>query len=374
MSGIQLVMFSVNFAFVLTNLYGWLLKRFYVPTPFKDRYNELFPAHKLVATLCLLQLYELPYLFCIGDPSALFYVNATGVMFFSAFSYVLVKGYFFLERFSPWKMIVFMHPIIWCWIVLLLPVLGIIEFTKTYQMVMLCAVSLISASYVIFHIVFHNKLHRQIIRMDESEYSNASDFPLQFAKRVEWLPLFICVLLYVCFVINHPIAKIVRDVLLTVVCGWFVFYTLNPHRPVRAELAKAMEEEESGENEHGHQMKKFLSQKKRDEMEEAMMKLLEDEKLYLADHFTMTELVHRMGTNKRYLNEVISQSRYDTFYNLINTLRIDNACRMLKNDCDAKLETVALASGFSSGSAFSQVFKKIKGITPREYIEKIALE
>ena len=354
-------MFAVNLLFIATNLYGWLLKRFYVPAPFKEKYNELYPAHKLVATFCLLQLYELPYLFNIGDPATLFYVNGTSVMFFSAFSYVMVKGYFFLEKFSHLRMLVFLHPIIWCWLLLLLPVVGVIEFTQTYQIVMLCAVTMISMAYIIFLIVFRRKLHRQILKIDESEYSNESDFPLQIAKRVEWLPLTICALLYICFIINHPIAKMIRDIIFAAECAWFVYYTLNPHRAVRQELvAKAVE------------MKKTLTDKKRKEMEEKMMTLLVDEKLYLADHFTMSDLVQKMGTNKRYLNEVISFSGYDTFYNLINTLRIDNACRMLKEDRYAKLETVALASGFSSGSAFSQVFKKIKNMTPREYIEKIA--
>ena len=356
---LYMVMFAVNLLFIATNFYGWLLKRFYVPTPFKENYNELYPAHKLVATLCLLQFYELPYLFNIGDPVALFYVNGTSVMFFAAFSYIMVKGYFFLEKFSPWRMAVFMQPVILCWIALLLPVLGIIEFTSTYQIVMLCAVTLISMAYIIFLIAFRKKLHRQILKIDESEYSNESDFPLQIAKRVEWLPLTICTLLYICFLINHPIAKMIRDIILGLECAWFVYYTLNPHRMVRQELAKAIE------------MKKTLSEKKRKEMEEKMMSLLIDEKLYLADHFTMSELVQKMGTNKRYLNEVISYSSYDTFYNLINTLRVNDACSMLKDNPNAKIESVAMETGFTSGSAFSQVFKKIKGMTPREYIENL---
>ena len=358
---LYMVMFAVNLLFIATNFYGWLLKRFYVPTPFKENYNELYPAHKLVATFCLLQFYELPYLFKIGDQVTLFYVNGTSVMFFAAFMYIMVKGYFFHdESFSPWRMVGFMHPIILCWMALLLPVFGIIEFTQTYQIVMLCAVTVISMAYIFFLIAFRRKLHKQILRRDETEYSNESDFPVQIAKRVEWLPLTIVALLYVCFLINHPIAKMIRDIIFASECVWFVFYTLNPHRSVRPELSK-----EVGE------MKKSLTDKKRKEMEDKMMQMLEDEKLYLADHFTMTELVQKMGTNKRYLNEVISLSRYDTFYNLINTLRIDNACRILKENHHAKLENVAVESGFSSGSAFSQVFKKIKGMTPREYIENL---
>ena len=76
-----LLLFSANLTFIVTNLYGWLLKRFYVPTPFKEHFHELYPAQKAVATLYLLQLFELPYLFHIGQPEALFY----GEKFFKKF-------------------------------------------------------------------------------------------------------------------------------------------------------------------------------------------------------------------------------------------------------------------------------------------------
>jgi transcriptional regulator GlxA family with amidase domain len=82
----------------------------------------------------------------------------------------------------------------------------------------------------------------------------------------------------------------------------------------------------------------------------------------------MSDLVKRMSTNKTYLSEVIAGSEYRSFYQLINTLRVAHACRLLEQDPTLKMEQVALASGFSSGSAFSQVFKRIKGISPSEYL------
>lgn len=357
-------MFSANFAFIITNLYGWLLKRFYVPEPLKESFEELYPAHKLVATLYLLQLFEVPYLINIGQPAALFYVNGTAVMFFSAFTYVLIKGYFFLDVFSPRRMFMFMLPVVICWLALLLPMVGVVDFTSLYKNVMFCVVSMVSASYIFFLIHFRNRVHRIIIKMEEDEYSNESDFPVIFAKRIEWLPLSICALMYISFVIDHPIAKLVRDLFFIVTNVWFVIYTLNPHRTARPELTKAMEEDEAGEN----TVKHHLSDGKRKEIEAKMMNMLTGEKLYLSDHFTMSDLAKHTGINRNYLREVISNSEYETFYNLINTLRIDYACEILNNDPDAKMENVALESGFSSGSAFSQVFKRMKGVTPKEFV------
>ena len=368
MIGLKMILFSATFALLLTNLYGWLLKRYYVPAPFKEQFEKLFPAHKMVATFYLLHLYEIPYLFNIGDPAALFYVNGTAVMFFSSFTYVMVKGYFFLDLFSPKRMLVFMLPVVICWLVLLLPVVGVIEFSDTFKIVMFCVVSVVSVSYIFFLVHFRNRIHRVISRIEEDEYSNESDFSLKFAKRIEWLPLSVCALMYACFVIDHPVAKLVRDIICIVANVWFVFYTLNPHRTVRPEVAKAVDKEMVAEDEN-KPVKWHLSEKKCKEIEGKMMDMLNTEKLYLSDHFTMSELAHQMGVNRSYVGEVISRGSYESFYRLINTLRVEHACQMLSDDSHGKMEQIALESGFSSGSAFSQVFKKIKGITPREYIE-----
>jgi len=363
----EILFYSANFAFILTNLYGWLMKRFYVPAPFKDQFKELYPAHRLVATFCLLQFFEILYLINIGQPAALFYVNGTAVMFFSAFSFVMVKGYFFLDKFRPLRLFLFMLPVIICWLALMLPVFGIIEFSDEYQIVMFVVVSVVSALYFYFLVHFINRLHRHILELDENEYSNETDFPIQFAKRIEWFPLSLCTLMYVSFVINHPVAKMIRDIILTATNVAFVFYTLNPHRSVRPELTEAMEAEEEGRI-VDKTLKFRMTDKKCHEIEARMMEVLRAEKLFLSDHFTMSDLAKHMGVNRNYIREVISRGSYETFYNLVNTLRIEHAIEIFDEDSDVKIENVALESGFSSGSAFSQVFKRIKGVTPKEFV------
>ena len=59
---LTLVLFSVNLTFIVTNLYGWLLKRFFVPEAYKENLDELYPAHHSLANFYLLQLFEIPYL------------------------------------------------------------------------------------------------------------------------------------------------------------------------------------------------------------------------------------------------------------------------------------------------------------------------
>jgi hypothetical protein len=57
-----LILFSANLAFILTNLYGWLLKWFYRPQAYDSDFRRLLPAQRAVGWLYLLHVLELPYL------------------------------------------------------------------------------------------------------------------------------------------------------------------------------------------------------------------------------------------------------------------------------------------------------------------------
>ena len=362
--------FSVNLTFIVTNLYGWLLKRFFVPNAYRDHFHELYPAQRSVSNFYLLQLIEIPYLLMVGRPDALFYANGTAMLVFSSYILVMVKGYFFLSLPSRGKMLLFTLPVWGCWIALLLPLFGIVAFSPMYQYIMIAVILVFFMMYMVFLNRFRVHLVRHIRAIDEDEYSNEDDFPVKFARSIQWLPLTLCLILVVNFLFNDMIVKMIRDIIFTVINVWFAIYTLNPHRknkelPVELQQKEAQEEEKA-EGPVRHR----LTDEQRKSMETKMLDLVKSEKLYLEDHFTMSDLVKRMNTNKAYLSEVIAQSEYGSFYQLINTLRVDHACWLLGEDPTLKMEQVALASGFSSGSAFSQVFKRIKGVSPSEYLHQ----
>lgn len=365
---LSLLMFSVNLVFIVTNLYGWLLKRFFVPKAYKHNFDELYPAQRLVANFYLLQLIELPYLLMVGRPEALFYVNGASLLLFSSFILVMVRGYFFLEIRDSWRLLLFLLPVWTCWLALLLPVFEIIPFSTQYQWIMIGIISVLFIGYMILLDQARRETMQRIRMLDEGEYSNEEDFPVKFARSIKWLPLILCVLLAVNFIVNDPLVKMLRDVIFTVINVWFAIYTLNPHRKIKTlSIEFQMEEEEEEET---SPVRRHLTDIQRKNLETRMLDMIKTEKLYLEDHFSMGDLVKRMNTNKAYLSEMIAASEYGSFYQLVNSLRIEHACEMLNENPTLKMEQVALASGFSSGSAFSQVFKRIKGVTPSEYFRK----
>ena len=56
-----------------------------------------------------------------------------------------------------------------------------------------------------------------------------------------------------------------------------------------------------------------------------------------------------------------------TFTEYLNNLRIASACEKLKRNKTVDIGQVALSVGYSDSKYFARVFKKIKGVTAREY-------
>ncbi len=285
---------------------------------------------------------------------------------------VLIKGYFFLDFVSPKKLFVFQLPAFLCWLGLLLPVFGIIEFTPVFKTIASVVVMIVVLWYIYLLDRCRLRLVGSIREIDENEYSNDSDFPVKFAKSIQYHPLIICLVLIASFLINAPIAKIVRDVILILMNVWLAINTLNPHRNSK-KLPQTLKKKDEAEVSDAP-AKYRLSEKYCKETEQKLVEIIRSKGLYLEEHITMNDLIDIMHINRNYLSEVIARSKYQSFYKLINTMRIEHACEMLKTDSTAKLEQIAISSGFSSGSAFSQVFKRIMDISPKEYILQIHAE
>lgn len=371
-NSLYLAIFSVNLIYVVVNIYAFLLKMFYVPAAYKEIFEEIYPARNSLANLFMMQVFELPYIFFVYRPEVLFCLNAVAMLFTTSYLVVLTKGYFFLDFYTPKRLIFFQHPVFVCWIVLLLPIFGIIPFTPMFKTIMTIVVLALEIGYIAHLDKCRVMVIKKIRAIEEDEFSNETDFPVLFARRVKWLPLLLCVLLIVTFLCNMPVVKMIRDLIMIVISVWFAIYSLNPHRNAK-KLPKALKIKEEAE-ETPVPTKYRLTEKYCKETQVKLISLVREKKLYLEEHLTMNDLIDLMHTNKNYLSEIIARSEYKSFYNLINTMRIEHACDILKSDSNVKLEQVALESGFSSGSSFSQIFKRVKNVTPKEYITLIHAE
>jgi AraC-like DNA-binding protein len=104
--------------------------------------------------------------------------------------------------------------------------------------------------------------------------------------------------------------------------------------------------------------------------------LMEKKKPYLNPELTMNELADTLQTNTHTLSRIINQGYSRNFYDFVNFYRIDEFKRRINKGHHRKQTLLAIAHevGFSSKTTFNRTFKKITGVTPREYLNQLKTE
>lgn len=96
------------------------------------------------------------------------------------------------------------------------------------------------------------------------------------------------------------------------------------------------------------------------------------EKLYRDPTYTSIQLAKDLHTNTRYISAAVALGFNGNYSALVNSLRLRDACKMLRSPRYARLtvEEIGLLSGFSSRQAFYLAFHRVYECTPKEYREK----
>ncbi len=112
-----------------------------------------------------------------------------------------------------------------------------------------------------------------------------------------------------------------------------------------------------------------LSETEKDRLFQELQQYFEREKPFLNPTLTLKGLSDALETNPNYLSQSINGKSGKSFFDFINTYRIEYAKALLLNDTFAKytVEGIASESGFRSKSAFYNAFKKITSISPLEF-------
>ena len=101
---------------------------------------------------------------------------------------------------------------------------------------------------------------------------------------------------------------------------------------------------------------------------------MSQDKLYLNPKLTITDVATAIGTNKTYLSNYLNNTLNTSFFDYINTFRINEACRIIDAMPEEERKSmvkVAEMSGFNSKSTFNRSFQKVKGVSPREYLFRL---
>lgn len=103
----------------------------------------------------------------------------------------------------------------------------------------------------------------------------------------------------------------------------------------------------------------------------ALQKALEEDELFLNPKLTLTDLATAIGTNRTYLSSYLNTCLNVSFYDYINSYRMEKMRRILSDTtCAITMNEVAEMCGFNSLSTFRRTFVKEHGMTFSEYRKK----
>ena len=96
---------------------------------------------------------------------------------------------------------------------------------------------------------------------------------------------------------------------------------------------------------------------------------------YVAENFcdpniSLISVAKYVGLSSAHFSTVFSQTLGRSFINYLTAMRIERAKELLANT-SMKLSTIAMEIGYNEPNYFSHVFRKLEGITPKEYRNRI---
>ena len=235
------------------------------------------------------------------------------------------------------------------------------------EIVVFCAfsVALVVAVATMYLVVVFSVRYRQYIKLNYSYKENIDVAWVVVSSVAFFLSLFVYNLAFAYTTwLSEALYNIFSMALWT-----FLFLFSRRHRvvrilkPVENEDEQATEEIEEPKSDddvvsHNYILAVRLEQK------------MSQDKLYLNPKLTTTDVATAIGTNKTYLSNYLNNTLNTSFFDYINTFRINEACRiieMMPERGRKSMSVVAQKSGFNSLSSFHRYFVKLKGISPKSY-------
>lgn len=99
---------------------------------------------------------------------------------------------------------------------------------------------------------------------------------------------------------------------------------------------------------------------------------LDTNKYYLRDDINVLQVAEMLKVKPRLLSDYLNTVKGINFNQYINTLRIEEAKRMILEDKNRTFNDIAIYTGFSSAATFCKTFKRITGITPTQFKKQIS--
>lgn len=106
---------------------------------------------------------------------------------------------------------------------------------------------------------------------------------------------------------------------------------------------------------------------------QAFEQLMSEEKPYLDGSLRLADLAAQMGLTNHQLSQVLNQALGASFFDVVNSYRVDEVMRLLRDPAMRHLSLLAVAfeAGFNNKNSFNRAFKNRAGMTPSAYLKSV---
>lgn len=100
-----------------------------------------------------------------------------------------------------------------------------------------------------------------------------------------------------------------------------------------------------------------------------LIRSMEVDQLFLNAKLSIHDVSEKLNIPRQYISEVLNEHMHISFQDFINTYRVEEFIKRLRNDQNDHFTLLAIATdvGFNSKSSFNAIFKKHMGVTPTEF-------
>jgi YesN/AraC family two-component response regulator len=349
-----------------------------------------YPARKISIVFCFLFMLEFPYLLNVRSTDALLYANVYSMLFYPIMNVMMAKRYFFYVK----------YPVSYFFKVWTLPALIVLPLfyfairggnvLLQYRVAIQSVAFVLAMSQLSLGMIDIRRRYEAERRKDEAYFSNEENFITQFATRLlKIVPAVIVIAVILPALIDTGQAKCVRDLTISVFCLWVLISTLPSRRASITDITILNEEERdlydkiaptkvvskdnapviestnlapSAEDYMDKTVLKDDHEKSTeynipDGLLETIIALLVDGKLYQKTSLNLDDLAKAAGSNRKYVSQAIGNSPYQSFYKLVNGLRVKKALWIKETRPGTIQEEVAELVGFNSRYVLSRWLK-----------------
>ena len=387
------------YTYILSGVICGVVRWFHMCHPFDRGGDFFYPARRQMTFFYTATALQLPYVLCPGDPGTWLFARSFGILYYPICFTILYHRYFQTDK--PWRqwsaVTYFVTPFL-----LLGGLLFIVFFHQNnllipYKLTWEIAMGGVSILLSIHLFKECKWLIKKVDSYHTQNYSNESDFPFAFAKKILHLPALGLLMMWTLFILDNQMVKAYIDLFMATWQVQFLCRILHPNKMIHSEqnknnmdfienenMEQILQEKELFEKivqtTDGQVLEKapiddtsdepklitYNKEKLRLQMEQENWESVKDEvltivsKRYLEPSLKRIEVVRDVSSmNHTLAGTFITQVG---FYRLVNAFRIRHYERLMASDSSANIgqEAAAELCGFKNRWGLTNARKRLK--------------